>query len=142
MPDFNGLASLRRDVCLDADQVDLGFGLCAKNFTHVSQGHRLLKYCDSSMNGVKTGPTRDDPFFHSLYNQPDVEIEENRVFRYHLVLPENGAQAKNLIFLLHGFNERGWSKYLPWAVQLAKRTEQAVLMFPIAFHMNRAPKLW
>jgi hypothetical protein len=142
MPDLKGLSALRRDISLTPDRVDLGEGLYAKNFTYVSLSHRLLEKIDSSLGDLKTGPTLDDPAFFSLYSQPDQAIEENRSFRYHLVLPVGEERAKSLIILLHGFNERGWAKYLPWAGQLVKRTGRGVLLFPLAFHMNRSPKLW
>lgn len=44
--------------------------------------------------------------------------------------------------MFHGFNEKYWSKYLPWAKYLADKTGKAIVMFPIAFHMNRAPAIW
>jgi hypothetical protein len=39
-------------------------------------------------------------------------------------------------------NEKRWDKYLPWAQALVQRTGKAVLLFPIAFHMNRTPAPW
>ncbi|MCP5061848.1 MAG: hypothetical protein GY936_05200, partial [Ignavibacteriae bacterium] len=39
-------------------------------------------------------------------------------------------------------NERLWQKYLPWALTLNKLTGKAIILFPIAFHMNRAPAAW
>ena len=44
--------------------------------------------------------------------------------------------------MLHGFNEKYWDKYLPWAKRLMEQTGKAVVLFPIAFHMNRAPHEW
>jgi pimeloyl-ACP methyl ester carboxylesterase len=44
--------------------------------------------------------------------------------------------------LLHGLNEKSWNKYLPWAARLAEQTGRPVILFPIAFHMNRAPRTW
>ena len=35
-----------------------------------------------------------------------------------------------------------WDKYLPWAHRLVESTGSAVLLFPHAFHMNRAPENW
>ncbi len=49
----------------------------------------------------------------------------------------NGA-----IILLHGLNEKDWNKYLPWAYKLMKLTGKQVVLFPIAFHMNRSPAKW
>jgi len=49
---------------------------------------------------------------------------------------------QRLILLFHGFNEKSWDKYLPWALKLVRETGKPVVMFPIAFHMNRAPVYW
>ncbi len=73
---------------------------------------------------------------------PDGRVEENKSFTYHLVLPRNSARAKSVILLLHGLNERSWDKYLPWACRLASGTGSAVILFPLSFHMNRAPAAW
>jgi hypothetical protein len=43
---------------------------------------------------------------------------------------------------MHGLNERYWHKYLPWAWRLMQATGSAVVLFPLAFHMNRAPEEW
>lgn len=72
---------------------------------------------------------------------PDCDVECNS--RYRCLLMESAGEApRGLILLLHGLNEKRWEKYLPWALQLARRTGKAVLLFPIAFHMNRTPAPW
>ncbi len=38
--------------------------------------------------------------------------------------------------------KKKWDKYLPWAYELAQKTRKAVILFPIAFHMNRAELIW
>ncbi|MDR1577475.1 MAG: DUF6051 family protein [Deltaproteobacteria bacterium] len=146
MLNFQSLARLRVDISLAPERVDLGDGLYVRNFTHVSQSHGLLgkgalAKSDASLGDLLTGPTSQDPAFFSLYHQPDQDILENQSFRYHLMLDE-GVKPRSLIFLVHGFNERNWAKYFPWAAQLVKRNQAAVLMFPLAFHMSRSPKLW
>lgn len=65
---------------------------------------------------------------------------ENDNFNYHIFSPEN--QSGGAIILLHGLNERNWSKYIPWAVSLATMTERPVILFPIAYHMERSPRSW
>jgi hypothetical protein len=77
-----------------------------------------------------------------MLNKKDSEIVENIWFRYHVILPRSVKKAKGVILMFHGFNEKYWSKYLPWAYRLCEITGKAVLMFPIAFHMNRAPAAW
>ena len=72
----------------------------------------------------------------------DDNIEENKRFAYTVFVPEGTKQTDRAIVLLHGLNERSWEKYLPWAEQLCLRTGAAVILFPIAFHMNRTPKEW
>ncbi len=77
-----------------------------------------------------------------MLNSRDIQIIENKRFRYHLFLPKGVTRSQQVIFMFHGFNEKKWEKYFPWAESLVKRTGKAVLLFPIAFHMNRAPLLW
>jgi len=72
----------------------------------------------------------------------DSGILENRLFRISTFGPPPPARARQAILLLHGLNEREWTKYVPWAVRLVELTGAAVLLVPIAFHMNRAPAAW
>lgn len=82
-------------------------------------------------------------FENSIFpNIDDVTIEENNKFNYIIVKSDSLKRAKDVIFLFHGLNERIWDKYLPWAIKLNKLTGKAVILFPIAFHMNRAPETW
>lgn len=98
----------------------------------------------------------------------DAYIEENQQFRIHIFTPatrqktptngdpadggtvesnpaEGGPAESNTaeaILLFHGFNEKSWQKYYPWAQALVNQTGMAVILFPMAFHMNRAPLAW
>ena len=72
----------------------------------------------------------------------DAHIKENSFFRYHVFHPAHKKQSKQVILMFHGFNEKYWAKYLPWAKYLSERTGKTVVLFPIAFHMNRAPHEW
>lgn len=72
----------------------------------------------------------------------DVTIRENRVFTYNVVTAHRRGRARGAILLFHGLNEKYWDKYLPWARTLCDQTGKAVVLFPIAFHMNRAPADW
>ena len=72
----------------------------------------------------------------------DIFAKRNRSFNYQIVKPKGVDKVKRVILLLHGFNERDWSKYLPWAKAISDGTESAVILFPLAFHMQRAPKEW
>ena len=72
----------------------------------------------------------------------DIFVEENQGFNYQIIKPKGIGKAKKAVFLFHGFNEKDWSKYLPWAKAISDGTGSAVILFPIAFHMQRAPKNW
>ena len=85
--------------------------------------------------------THSQPYPESLQHA-DVDIVENKKFTYVLFKKSMPARAKGVILLFHGLNERNWNKYLPWANKLVKDTGKAVILFPIAFHMNRAPSEW
>jgi len=67
---------------------------------------------------------------------------ENKKFRYAIFVPAKNRKFSEAIILLHGLNERYWKKYLPWAYQLALQTQKPVILFPIAYHMNRSPVTW
>lgn len=69
-------------------------------------------------------------------------VPENFAFRYYMVHRPGDNEAERALLMLHGLNERAWSKYLVWATALAQRTGRPVLLFPTAFHMNRAPEAW
>lgn len=72
----------------------------------------------------------------------DIFVEENQSFKYQIIKPKGTSKAKKTTFLFHGFNEKDWSKYLPWAKAISDGTGSAIILFPIAFHMQRAPKHW
>lgn len=69
-------------------------------------------------------------------------IEENRRFNYTIFTPDRTEKQSKAILLLHGLNERSWDKYLTWAEYLVEHTGRPVILFPIAFHMNRSPLTW
>jgi pimeloyl-ACP methyl ester carboxylesterase len=72
----------------------------------------------------------------------DDRIVENKSFPYIIFAPDGKAAYDRAIVLLHGLNERSWDKYLPWAGYLAEATGHPVILFPLAFHMNRTPVQW
>jgi len=77
-----------------------------------------------------------------IVNPTDGKIDENFSFVYPVFMPGGKQRADKAILLLHGLNERNWSKYLTWAEQLCKKTGKAVILFPIAYHVNRSPLSW
>lgn len=72
----------------------------------------------------------------------DADVRENRFFKYQVMYPEGMEAAHEVVLLLHGLNEKDWKKYQPWAEAICRGTGRAVVLFPIAFHMQRAPKNW
>ena len=72
----------------------------------------------------------------------DNHIPENKSFSYTIFTPSGKEKRDKAIILLHGLNERTWEKYLTWAEYLANNTGKPVILFPIAFHMNRTPREW
>lgn len=66
---------------------------------------------------------------------------ENKQFKYPLI-KHSSCKSNEVIILLHGLNERFWNKYLTWAYCLAIETKKPVILFPLAFHMNRSPENW
>ncbi|MDL2282254.1 DUF6051 family protein [Parabacteroides sp. OttesenSCG-928-G06] len=74
--------------------------------------------------------------------QTDDHILENKSFPYTVFAPCRKERHSEAIILLHGLNERNWNKYLAWAEFLVRETGKPVILFPIAFHMNRSPGFW
>ena len=72
----------------------------------------------------------------------DSAVIENQQFRYSVFTPRGREKSDKVIMLFHGLNEKYWHKYLTWAYRLCFLTGKAVVLFPIAFHMNRAPHDW
>jgi len=68
--------------------------------------------------------------------------KENQNFRFAVFAPVQNENFSEAIIMLHGLNERSWCKYLPWAYQLANQTKKPVILFPIAYHINRSPNEW
>ena len=88
---------------------------------------------------VNTGFVSDSlPAYH--FSGEDQSIKENIEFSYPVFVP--ASESNKLILLLHGLNERSWDKYLAWAYYLASETGSYVILFPISFHISRAPVSW
>jgi pimeloyl-ACP methyl ester carboxylesterase len=72
----------------------------------------------------------------------DRDVRENQRFEYRMLAPAGKGKHRSAILLLHGLNETHWEKYLPWALKLCQRLGRPVILFPLAFHMNRAAPEW
>lgn len=82
------------------------------------------------------------PYNPAILNNSDFDIDCNKSFKYHVIQNISSQKAKGIIIMFHGLNEKNWDKYLTWAYGIAHKTQKTVILFPIAFHMDRAPKLW
>ncbi len=145
---INSYHALKSGINLSADLFEIG-NLTIKKHTFVSSAYEVIMghpaySCD--LHGlhfddpeIKTG---DAVHKDELIDTVDSLIEENHSFRYKIFCPDKSRKNQQLIFLFHGFNEKNWDKYYPWAMRIAETTGKAVILFPIAFHMNRTPDLW
>ncbi|MGL4584761.1 MAG: DUF6051 family protein [Flavobacterium sp.] len=94
------------------------------------------------------GDVFEDSFCKSIMDSDhlldisDYSVEENKKFKIIILRTITNQAPEGLIVMFHGLNEKKWDKYLPWAYELAKRTKKAVVLFPISFHMDRAPLAW
>lgn len=116
----------------------------SKNIFHKANTEFQVR--DSSYMALLNYYLRDNTYskeyvFRNLETK-DRDIAENRRFTYYLFTSGIEKRESSVIMLLHGLNEKKWDKYLPWAKALNRLTGKAVLLFPIAFHMNRAPSDW
>lgn len=80
------------------------------------------------------------PTVVSLVNND--EVPENYQFQYPVFYAAGKLRQDELIILFHGLNERNWTKYYTWAEYLCSTTGKAVVLFPIAYHVNRSPAAW
>ncbi|MDR3653858.1 MAG: DUF6051 family protein [Paludibacter sp.] len=104
--------------------------------THLTDSTVDIRFCkfeSSAINLLNEG---------NLIIPEDKRIGENQAFIYPVFTQRYSKKQNKAILLLHGLNERNWSKYLTWAEYLCKETGKAVILFPIAFHMNRSPVNW
>jgi hypothetical protein len=77
--------------------------------------------------------------------EPDRSVAENQRVRCPITRPASAGSGEVLdraCILLHGLNERSWEKYRSWAQAIADKAHCAVILFPIAFHMDRTPASW
>ncbi len=137
---------LKELINYESDEIKIDDSVIVRNFNFESQftdilpggafNHDTYEYCSS------TDPDYEPDIIQKMLNMSDAQIPENIHFRYHLFRPAGNEKVKGVILLFHGFNEKHWAKYFTWAKTLIDKTGKAVLLFPIAFHMNRAPLSW
>lgn len=141
---FNHLKSIED---FDADEVIVDDNLVMHNYHFHSKSKSILPGGDYNHDDYEYLPGIDPEYepdiIQQMLNKTDAEISENIDFRYHTMSFRNAKEkSKGIIFLFHGFNEKTWWKYLPWAKFLLEKTGKTIVLFPIAFHMNRAPAIW
>lgn len=130
-----------------------------ESFNHIllpgEKSYQCLEHNVKFKNNYDLNSKLRTPHLNEIIETPDSKISENVNFNYSILLPIEIKKTKKTgkesfkkvktngtIILLHGLNETDWSKYLPWAYKLMEHTGKQVLLFPIAFHMNRTPKKW
>jgi hypothetical protein len=91
---------------------------------------------------METNREFSSPPLHEILFVLNSDIPKNWSFSYPLFKRQSTPKASGVIILVHGLNEKSWDKYLPWAGKFLELTGKAVLLFPIAFHMNRVPREW
>lgn len=129
---YSKLVSLfSREVSFVDDVIPVEPDLVIRNFSFYSPARQR----EGLVPSLPTGGVTD-------LGNPDAEIQENNNFRYHILMPKHMEKARSIVIMLHGLNERHWTKYMPWAASIVEMTGHAVVLFPLAFHMNRAPALW
>ncbi|MCF8307879.1 MAG: DUF6051 family protein [Bacteroidales bacterium] len=128
--DFHQLTKLYRT---DQDTLTLkDWGIKIKNPAFHSRYAEIIPAkCEAACSSDK-----------EFFLQPDQKIPENRNFTYPVIKNNHNSDESKVIILLHGLNERSWHKYLPWGKELCLKTGHPVILFPIAFHINRAPARW
>jgi hypothetical protein len=125
------------------DQVEIrNFDFHSKNFKILSgedkyfcTEHQQL-FRDEESNDLQTTSTKP------ITDVADSKVLDNQQFRYSVFTPKRTIMTDKVIMMFHGLNEKYWHKYLTWAYRLSMLTGKAVVLFPIAFHMNRAPHEW
>lgn len=128
------------------DEITIDENFVFRNFSFKVKGCSLLPGGSENKDEYEYTPSISEDYepdiIQQMLNKTDAEILENMEFRYHMIMPKDEKKAKSIILFFHGFNEKYWSKYLPWAKYIAEKTGKTIVLFPIAFHMNRAPAIW
>ncbi len=101
---------------------------------------RSIPFCSNSKPFPLSGDYSE--INNHSFAADDAKIQENLHFRYPIYLPNSSTKYSKAIVLLHGLNERSWLKYLPWAHYLGQKTNRPIILFPLAFHMNRGSDSW
>jgi hypothetical protein len=133
---------------LEKSRIEFGSTEMQKYLFH-SQSHTILPGNDSYRCKIHDLNFDDSiSYFNDIgtveeaIHVKDASVEENRNFNFHILTPKNSKPIKKITLFFHGFNEKYWEKYLPWGEAICEKTQSAIVFFPIAFHMQRAPLQW
>ena len=141
---------LKSKVNYNDDIIEIDKNITIRNFTFKSKFYTILPgekhYTCHQHNNYTTDKCYNFDNKVGIINEVldihDSQIEDNKLFRYHVISPANSNKTSQIVLMLHGFNEKHWYKYLPWAKNIVETTGKTMVLFPIAFHMNRAPQAW
>ncbi len=142
---YDDYIHLKECFNVNDDKIDLDNGLTIYNSSFISENYEFLPQIkdlnkernDSlSLNGISS------PYQYKIINIDDADIIENKLYKFTVFTNPKASKSKKITILLHGLNEKDWTKYLPWAKRLVEQTNSSVVLFPIAFHMNRTPAEW
>ncbi len=140
---------LKNRICFQSDSRMPEIGLEVYNFEFESQSSGILPgeaeyYCP--IHDFRVPEQHYSNHYNcsgsSILDVQDSHIPDNVRFHYHIFKPAQSGKSRNVILFFHGFNEKNWDKYYPWAYHLMKTTGKTIILFPLAFHMNRAPREW
>jgi hypothetical protein len=130
---------------------ELGISIHKKKFESVGakgilSGSETLRCISHQFEFEKNDSNTFDPAKkisdYSLLELPDYYIKENLDYTITVIKNKDVEVVDELVILFHGLNEKKWEKYLPWAYELVNKSNCAVLLYPISFHMDRAPEDW
>lgn len=140
---FNHLKSIEN---YEDDEIEIDDKHVIRNFDFKSKYQSILPGGSDNPDNYEYMPALTEDYepdvIQEMLNKTDTEIPENIDFRYHMIMPKGETHTNKIIMMFHGFNEKHWAKYLPWAKYIAEKTGKSIVFFPIAFHMNRAPAAW
>lgn len=147
---YNQMHGFLKDlVCYEENKIEIDSSTQVVNCDFESLNHKILPG-EESYTCPFHNVNVSDPYnyenstgiLNEILDVHDSEVMENKKFRYHIFKPAGSQKSTGVILMFHGFNEKHWHKYLPWAKKLLDATGKTVVLFPVAFHMNRAPHAW
>jgi hypothetical protein len=119
------------------------YDIHSRNISIPGSGAKIIN-CDFR-SVIQPDPREYQPADSTADLHPELlarSFEGNYNFTYPVFMPAGREVADGAIIMLHGLNERSWQKYLYWARYLSENTGKAVVLFPMAFHVNRSPGFW